>query len=98
MKPPEKTPQELESDKANELNKQMRTEVEKLIGEDLTGLEATSKALAELSQSVAYIGSRDDANLLSKSLNEALQAFTPEQAQPFIDLIHNYHKELIASL
>ena len=28
MKPPEKTPQELESDKANELNKQMRTEVE----------------------------------------------------------------------
>ena len=93
MKPPEKTPQELESDKANELNKQMRTEVEKLIGEDLTGLEATSKALAELSQSVAYIGSRDDANLLSKSLNEALQAFTPEQAQPFIDLIQNYHKD-----
>ena len=40
MKPPEKTPQELESDKANELNKQMRTEVEKLIGEDLTGCDA----------------------------------------------------------
>jgi hypothetical protein len=93
MKPPEKTPPQLESDKANELNKQMRTEVEKLIGGDLTGLEATSKVLAELSQSVAYIGSRDDANLLSKSLNEALQAFTPEQAQPFIDLIQNYHKD-----
>ncbi|MEA0971377.1 hypothetical protein Megvenef_01354 [Candidatus Megaera venefica] len=80
-----------ESVKANELNQQIAEEVNKLEIGPLSKEQLL--AVAELSQSVAYIKDKDDLGTLTRCLDEVLKDLTPEQAKPILDLVDKYHKD-----
>ena len=80
----------LESVKANELNKQITTELEGIAGRKLDAPELLM--VAELSQSVAHIRDKDDLPTLTKYLDNVVKNLTPEQAQPILDLVNKYHE------
>ena len=80
----------LESVKANELNKQITTELEGIAGRKLDAPELLM--VAELSQSVAHIRDKDDLPTLTKYLDNVVKNLTPEQAQPILDLVNEYHE------
>jgi hypothetical protein len=79
-----------ESIKANELNKQITTELEGIAGRKLDAPELLM--VAELSQSVAHIRDKDDLPTLTKYLDNVVKNLTPEQAQPILDLVNEYHE------
>ena len=79
-----------ESIKANELNKQITTELEGIAGRKLDAPELLM--VAELSQSVAHIRDKDDLPTLTKYLDNVVKNLTPEQAQPILDLVNKYHE------
>ena len=79
-----------ESIKANELNKQISAELNKVEIGPLTREQLL--AVTELSQSVAHIRDQDDIVPLTKYLNEVVKDLTPEQAQPILDLVSKYHE------
>ncbi len=80
-----------ESVKANELNQQITEEVQKLVNGPLSKDQLLE--VAELSQSVAHINSKDDITTLTRCLDAVVKDLTPEQAKPIIDLVDKYHKD-----
>jgi len=79
-----------ESIKANELNEQISAELNKVEIGPLTPEQLL--AVAELSQSVAYISGRDDVSTLTRCLDAVVKDLTPEQAKPILDLVNKYHE------
>jgi len=80
-----------ESVKANGLNRQLTGEMQKLVNGPLS--QDQLLAVAELSQSVAHISSKDDITTLTRCLDAVVKDLTPEQAKPIIDLVEKYHKD-----